>query len=126
VLDFLLGMYLGRSYGPRQAQDHGTTHAAHRARSKADDLQAQVDRLSLFSLALAELLVERGGVTEEAILAKVQDIDLRDGRRDARSNLNEPPQPCASCKRMLAAHHVQCIYCGAARADVSPEGYLGR
>jgi hypothetical protein len=127
MIEFLLGMYVGRNAdrGGR-SMAHAASHEAHRASSKAEDLQAQVDRLTLFSLALAELLVERGGTTEPAILAKVEEIDLRDGRRDAKSRPNKAPQACPACKRVLAAYHVQCIYCGVTRPNVSPENYLGR
>src|SRR5688572_30641664 len=125
MLEYLLGAHLAQNAAGRSLA-HDANHLAHRAKSKTEDLQNQVDRLSLFAMALAELLTERGGLTEEILLAKVQEIDLRDGRRDAKSDPNKPPQPCTSCGKMLAAYHVHCIYCGAVRANVSAANYLAR
>jgi hypothetical protein len=128
MLDYLLGMYVGRNMGSAQAEfvAQGAKSAARGAASKADELEVQVNRLTLFAIALAELLAERGSLTEELLMKKVAEIDLRDGRRDGRMQTSLPPQPCPSCDRMLAAYHLQCIYCGAARPGSSAAHHLGR
>lgn len=126
MLDVMLGGYLAQNAAGASSLARDANDAARRAGSKTEDVQLQVDRLTLFAMALAELLAERGGLTEDVILAKVQQIDLRDGRRDSKLRPNAPPTPCPACERMLAAYHTHCIYCGAERPNVSTSHYLGR
>lgn len=94
----------------RQAQAEATD-----AKSRASDLaitiaqlEDKVDYLSVVCAALAELLSEVG-FSESMLMQKIEEIDLRDGRKDGRYN---PTKSCGSCGRTLAARHLTCIYCG--------------
>lgn len=71
-------------------------------------LRDQVDHLSLVSQAMCELM-ENMGFTKEMILAKIQEIDLRDGRLDGKLTKNHT---CSNCNRSLAPRHIKCMYCG--------------
>jgi len=54
--------------------------------------------------------LEEVGFTKEAQLAKIEEIDLRDGKLDGKLHLiNE----CTQCKRKSAPRHNNCLYCGA-------------
>lgn len=77
--------------------------------SQARSLERQVDALVLLNQALVELLNERLGVTEEEILARVAEVDLRDGNRDGRV---AGVVACAECNRPYSHRLNRCIYCG--------------
>ncbi|MEZ5990690.1 MAG: hypothetical protein R3F30_16560 [Planctomycetota bacterium] len=74
-------------------------------------LGRDLDRLRLGCQAMFELMAERVGVTPDEFLAKVQEIDLRDGKRDGRSK--PPARTCAACGKVMNRRHRQCLYCGA-------------
>jgi hypothetical protein len=73
-------------------------------------LEAKIDGLSLISQALWELARERMQLTEEDILAKVKEIDARDGRVDGR--IGGLPGECAQCRRPTHSRQTACMYCG--------------
>lgn len=71
-------------------------------------LQDQIDHLSMICLAMSELL-EEIGFNKEMLVAKIQEIDLRDGKLDGKY---QPAIKCPGCGRKLAPRHVSCLYCG--------------
>lgn len=73
-------------------------------------VEQTVERTVLAAMALAEILRDRLGVTETEIEAKIQEIDLRDGRLDGK--LRTQIQSCQHCQRPNAAHRCACLYCG--------------
>lgn len=90
---------------------------ASRSASKATDAQRdvnylddRVDRLTMICMALWELLKERTDLTEEALLVKVQDIDLRDGQLDGK--IRSDIKKCTKCSRVMSPKHSRCLYCG--------------
>ena len=79
-------------------------------------LQDQIDHLSMVCLAMSELL-EEIGFNKEMLLAKIQEIDLRDGKLDGKYT---PSIDCSGCGRTLAPRHVTCLYCGTRVKSQSP------
>ena len=81
-------------------------------RGTVDRLERQVERLTLASLALAEILRDRMGVKQDEIEAVVRDIDLRDGKLDGK--LSQPMQVkrCEGCERVNGPQRHSCLYCG--------------
>lgn len=77
---------------------------------RADELQVTVDRLTLVSRALWELLSESCSIPEQALENKVIEIDKRDGREDGR--ITGKPEPCQACGRVNHSRHRKCLYCG--------------
>lgn len=73
-------------------------------------LHTQVDRLHLMQLAMIELVLERMNVSEAQFLAKVEELDRRDGRPDGRLTLS--PAGCPRCDRLNHAQRTACVYCG--------------
>ncbi|BFM21336.1 hypothetical protein [Gilvimarinus japonicus] len=71
-------------------------------------LRDQIDHLSLVCQATCELLDEIG-ISKKMMLAKIQEIDLRDGKLDGKY---VKQHTCRSCHRPLAARHLMCMYCG--------------
>ena len=102
-----------------------TQHAADRAHARIEGLEQQVDRLTLFTVALIELLAEKGPLSEAQILAKTEEVDLRDGTADGRVGV-APPRPCSGCGRKVSARRPTCIYCGAPITPASSGEALGR
>ena len=88
------------------------------ARSEVQVLRAAIDKLILVNRALWEIIAESQGLTEEYLLNKVNEIDLRDGVLDGKIRI--PVRKCASCGRMLQQGHEKCIYCGTKDESADP------
>ncbi len=91
--------------------------SASRAESKAQNvgrtirlLEGKVDALALTCQAMWELLRDRSKLTEDDLIAKVNEIDLRDGREDGK--MSTDAIPCSNCGRMVSKRHERCMYCG--------------
>lgn len=81
-------------------------------------LETKLDRLMLITNGLRELLQEHGFIAEQQLLAKIQEIDLRDGIADG-AHSPRSRHPCPNCGRVLSGRSSRCLYCG---AQVSPGG----
>lgn len=73
-------------------------------------LEDRVDRISLATMAIAEILRDRLGVTQEEIESRVREIDQRDRKQDGRLLIS--PDECPKCHHTNAAHRKTCFYCG--------------
>ena len=95
---------------------------ARRSQEDTDDLRTRVDRLHLATTAMWELLCERTGLDEDDLLAKIQEIDLRDGKRDGRidTRASASPVECPECTRTNNARRTACLYCGVELPPTSP------
>lgn len=117
-----------------QAVDRGDAAAIHasalaasdvsRLAQRLEELEDQVNRLSLFTTALCQLLSEHG-VEEQKILARVLQLDQSAGGPGGKLG-PAAPEPCPQCHRPMAARQVRCIYCGNERSPGSAHGALGR
>ena len=102
----------------RQQKDIvGARQDASSAKNKADRMEFElsalsrkVERLSLASQALWELLRDHTDFQEEHILAKMQEIDLRDGKADGR--IGQTAVVCPQCGRQGSSVRTGCLYCG--------------
>jgi hypothetical protein len=75
-------------------------------------LEVTVNHMALACQAMWELLRERVGITEEELLAKIKEVDLRDGAADGR--MRPVTVQCPKCGKPSSTKHSQCMYCGAA------------
>lgn len=98
----------------RAAADAVDARSARSVAERADRalgrLQRDVDRLRLATTALWELLRERTDLTEADLAARIEEIDLRDGRKDGR--IQPPPSACPDCGRTNKGTRPTCLYCG--------------
>ncbi|MEO8494248.1 MAG: hypothetical protein ABI614_04205 [Planctomycetota bacterium] len=101
----------------QQSQIHDAQSSAADASRRADYVQRDVDRsqatidtLALSCAAMWELLSERLGVTEQELLAKIEEIDLRDGKLDGK--IATAKLDCPACARSNNAKRGRCLYCG--------------
>jgi hypothetical protein len=103
-------------YGPQQfaslakRAEEGAI-AAEELHFRVQDLEAKVNKLILINHALFELAEARLGITEQDLVNKVNEIDLRDGRLDGKVEV-ENPNVCERCGRSYSQRHNHCLYCG--------------
>ena len=76
----------------------------------ADELEEEVDRLTLICHAMWEVLQDQLGLSDAQLLEKIREVDLRSGRQDGKAPAK--PATCPSCSRISNARHALCIYCG--------------
>ena len=101
----------------QQRQISAARQTALRAKSKADQVSVYLDQMDdkIESLALVcqsmwELLSAEVPDAEQKLTAKIQEVDLRDGRQDGK--LGRIETHCNQCKRPLHKRHRRCLYCG--------------
>lgn len=103
-----LGQDMTRNTGASDA-----ARAQTRVASVADDverLSKQVERLTLASQAMWEMLRATGSFSEEDLLAKMEEVDLRDGRADGKIGMAR--LQCPNCRRITNSRRGNCMYCG--------------
>jgi len=89
-----------------------------KAQAKTEDVvqysketSSRLDRLSIISRAMWELLSEKLNISEAELMAKMSEIDLRDGKADGK--FSSSAKHCVSCNRPINILHTVCLYCGA-------------
>ncbi len=102
---------IGRSRAEASTAKTDALHAQQSASDVRHEMGSRLDRLALVCQAMWELLRETQGVTEEMLIRKVSEIDLRDGKLDGK--LVKNIRKCSDCGRVMNSRHTKCIYCGA-------------
>ena len=78
--------------------------------SKVEYLEDNIDRLTLITQALWELLQKKVGIEESELTALIEEIDLRDGVLDGK--ITKKPQKCSKCNQSVSIKTNVCFYCG--------------
>lgn len=73
-------------------------------------VEQRVDQLLLVVQAMWTLLQEKTGLTDAELMARVTELDARDGTADGR--VTRPPVKCAKCGAMVARKFNRCLFCG--------------
>jgi rubrerythrin len=95
----------------RDAQKADDTKTkAKNAAYDARDLKDQVERLALASQAMWEIIRDKLELQEEDVYEKMEEIDIKDGRRDGK--LSGEILTCKQCGRKGNSSRQLCIYCG--------------
>ena len=105
------GMYMGRASAA--AESGAIAGAQAEARSAATDvvmLQSQVDRLALAVEAVWTILQEVTGSTDEQLMERITEMDMKDGVRDGK--VRRPARDCPKCSRKIPPRSPRCMYCG--------------
>jgi hypothetical protein len=79
--------------------------------SRLESVDTRLQQVTMRLEALCELLVARGAVGPEELVAKLREIDLRDGIEDGR-NVAPQVQVCGKCGRTRVGQHRFCAHCG--------------
>jgi hypothetical protein len=90
---------------------HRAARRSARAQHSLSEIEEQVSRLTLITTSLWELLKERVAITDAELLAKIREVDLRDGKLDGARTMPSGA-PCPACSRMTNRRNIRCIYCG--------------
>ena len=88
----------------------GAKHAAKRAEQHANLLEANLAKSLMISEALWKLLAEKTGLTENDLIEKLHEVDMRDGVLDGKNQRGIAE--CAACGRKVSGRHAACLYCG--------------
>jgi hypothetical protein len=92
----------------RQAEDtawdaqHGVVEQGLAVR----ELERQVERLTVAVVALAEILRDRHGIPDEAIEAKMREVEHRG------VTLRPKAKRCGACGRVTSPWRTDCMFCG--------------
>jgi len=107
----------------QQSNIKAATHKANQARRTAEKtasqsatmhalLESKIESLALTCQALFEIMEARDNITKEMLVAKMEEIDLRDGQLDGR--MSPPNKVCGDCGRRTSKTRSNCLYCGGA------------
>jgi hypothetical protein len=103
----LSGMGLASAKG-QAAYDVDEARAdASEAKSEAEVLKHDIDRLMMITEALWAFLKKEHGYADEDLAKAIGAIDLRHS-----GTAKDAQEKCPSCGRMVSAHRRLCIYCG--------------
>jgi len=95
--------------GARQQAAAASTDASSAKRDVAD-MQKEIGRLKLVCAAVWDLVKEKTSLTEDDLIAKVAELDAKDGVADGQ--LTRRVRQCVQCQRTVAAKQTKCMYCG--------------
>lgn len=79
---------------------------------RVQDLEDRVKRLLLINNAMWSMLSEKLGCTDEDLAARMEELDLKDGRKDGA--VHAGLHQCPSCQRKVSPKRDRCFYCGSA------------
>lgn len=82
-----------------------------------ETLEHRVDKLSLICRAMWSFLQEIADLSDEALMERVKEVDLTDGRLDGK--VRQPLIKCPQCGRTMSQRHTRCLWCGAERPGSS-------
>lgn len=88
------------------------TRAASQAQTEVEALREDVEKLYMVTEALFRLMQNHHGYTHDDLIAKVQEIDLEDGRLDGKRRPDADVRACPNCERPMGRKRSQCYYCG--------------
>lgn len=110
MMEFLWDLHQQKAITDAQVEASAAKRAARQGSDRVNELEASVQRLTLVSQALWELLRDRTGLSETELVAKISEVDLRDGKLDGR--ISAKAIHCPRCGRTMSERHSRCIYCG--------------
>jgi hypothetical protein len=104
--------------GAAMASANRAQSAGERASRVAGDVRIQneaitfdVEKLFMITEALWTILKEQHGYSDDELIGRIQEIDLRDGKLDGKVAKQQNP-PCPHCGRTLIGKRPVCFYCG--------------
>jgi hypothetical protein len=80
---------------------------ASEAKSEADLLKHDIDRLMMITESLWTFLKKEHGYSDDDLAKSISAIDLRNS-----GAAKDAQEQCPSCGRMVSVHRRLCLYCG--------------
>lgn len=105
MVGFFLGPHIQPPEPPRRPAQETPQQQSH-----VKELENDIRRLQLLNQALWEILRDKLRLSEEEFLAKVHEVDMRDGQEDGR--MSYTALKCPQCGRVSSSRHWRCLYCG--------------
>jgi hypothetical protein len=99
-----------RQIGKARQSAAEAASTANRTQQGVDELERVVESLMLTCQAMWELLREQGKLSDEMLLKRMQEVDLRDGKQDGK--MGGHALTCPACSRQNNMRHDRCMYCG--------------
>jgi DNA-directed RNA polymerase subunit RPC12/RpoP len=112
MLDFVIGYAAGSQTASRAAslaRDAAIADGTIQI-NRIEDLNERIDSLAMIMRAMWALLEEQG-LTQEQLIAKIDELDLLDGIDDGQ--MRREPVDCPKCDSKVAPGLTRCQYCGA-------------
>lgn len=119
MLDFLWEYQQQNRIITAQATADRAARVAGEGRYKTDEHERRIDTMALTIMAMWSMLQDRLGVTEAQLIARMQEIDLRDGTLDGKVAPTQS-STCGGCRRVMSTRHRRCIYCGGESLEARP------
>ena len=110
-MDFLFDIYQQGKITEAKQQAEKAANKADRFANEIKSIERRLNRLTLATQALWEIHRDAGHQSEEELVAKMQEIDLRDGSADGK--ISRTIKVCADCGRNSNSKRLECLYCGA-------------
>ncbi|MHC4645520.1 MAG: hypothetical protein ACYTBJ_08455 [Planctomycetota bacterium] len=109
-MDIFWAMHQRAQVAGAQAQATSAQSRAESLKYHIEDLEERLDQMALKCQALWEIVRDSSGFSDDDILQKINEIDLRDGVADAK--ITKGRQQCGNCGRTVSTRHSRCLYCG--------------
>ena len=97
-----------------QAAAEAASGRSEEARRKAGiaivDADLRFQRLALLCSAMWSLLQEKTGITDNELVERFKELDLRDGKLDGR--IVKPMVKCPDCGATISRDYNRCLICG--------------
>ena len=115
IADFLWGFtQLLQDGGQGQtlsgAAQESRAEASHRIDQPSEPCLKQVEQLVLICRAMWTLIQEETNLTDEDLLARITELDVKDGALDGR--YAKPPVACPKCGSKMCRKFRRCLFCG--------------
>lgn len=105
-----------RQIGKARAAAGAAQSAASSARSEQAELRRQIDKTMMVLEAVWSLCREAHGWSDEQLVDRVTQIDLRDGQLDGK--VRRVARPCPHCGKAIGADRSHCMWCGSSDGSI--------
>ncbi|MGB9602808.1 MAG: hypothetical protein ACPMAG_08455 [Limisphaerales bacterium] len=109
-MNIFFDLYQNYNIKKAEAEAESAKQAVERVRNEIYAINNRLDTLVLATQALFEIVKEQTGITEDQLVKKMEEIDLRDGVADGR--ITSQIVNCRKCGRKNNSKRLNCLYCG--------------
>lgn len=109
-MDLLLEFRQSTAIHNTKQEASGAKFKAEQVYKKVVELEKRLNRITLTSQAMWELIRDQTGWSDDEILDRMQEIDLRDGQLDGQ--LGATVTDCPNCDAKVNSRRGYCMICG--------------
>lgn len=108
--NFMWDLHQQGQIGEARSEAKDAGRKAETAVSQLERMERQLDRVTLACQAMWEIIRDHTAVTEEMLKAKIEEVDLRDGKADGKISLTV--FECSGCGAKTNSKRKRCVICG--------------